>query len=104
MNSDNNGNTGFAVKNWSASGADFMVENGTLYRYSGNGSTWSWTKVTGFVSQNNYSANDTVIELAIPQTLLGISIGSTVQLGFVWSDSASNQLPATGSMSSYVLK
>lgn len=104
INSDNNGSSGFAVKNWSASGADFMVENGTLYRYSGNGSTWSWTKVTGFVSQNNYSANDTVIELAIPQTLLGISIGSTVQLGFVWSDSVSNQLPVTGSMSSYVLK
>ncbi|MZQ82620.1 DUF1565 domain-containing protein [Paenibacillus sp. 5J-6] len=103
INSDNNGTSGFAVKNWSSSGADFMVENGTLYRYSGNGSTWSWTKVTGFVSQTNYSANDTVIEIAIPQTLLGISVGSTVQLGFIWSDSASNQLPVAGSMSSYVL-
>lgn len=27
-------------------GADFLIENGRLYRYAGTGSTWAWTAVT----------------------------------------------------------
>jgi hypothetical protein len=32
--------TGFAT---GGLGADFLIENGTLWRYTGNGSTWSWS-------------------------------------------------------------
>ena len=41
IDSDNNAATGYAV---GGVGADYMIENGTVYHYSGTNGAWSWAK------------------------------------------------------------
>lgn len=45
INSDGNASTGFIDSKWSASGADYLLENGVLYKYKGTGTNWAWTSL-----------------------------------------------------------
>ena len=46
IDSDNNMKTGYDVTYWGLSGADYLVENGNVYRYSGSdNSQWVWELV-----------------------------------------------------------
>jgi hypothetical protein len=103
MNSDNVSQTGFSVPNWTSSGADYLLEAGVLYRYSGSGPDWSWTQTAVLAGTVNYKVSDAVLELAIPLSKLGVNPGSKITLGFLWNDNNLHKLPASGGLASYTL-
>jgi hypothetical protein len=97
INSDGNTNTGFKLSEWNASGADYLLENGVLYQYSGTGTDWAWTsKGTSGVTQ---SKNSSVFEARIFASALGEISPGTLSYGFqdLTSDySLVSQLPTVG--------
>src|SRR5262249_39453421 len=42
VDSDRNGSTGYPV---AGIGADYLIENGFLYRYAGSSGSWAWTEL-----------------------------------------------------------
>jgi hypothetical protein len=80
INKDNVATTGFTAGLWSPEGSDYSLENGTLYKYNGTGTTWGWT-TTG-VTQTSISAikNSTAIEVKIPKANLA-GLATTIKLG-----------------------
>jgi hypothetical protein len=78
LNTDDNRATGHQSDQWKqASGADFMVSNGALYRSTGSG--WSWAPVADAVEA---AANSLSIEIRIPLSALSVTSGnSRVTLG-----------------------
>jgi hypothetical protein len=97
INSDGNANTGFKLSEWSASGADYLLENGVLYQYSGTGTDWAWTsKGTSGVMQ---SKNSSVFEARIAVSTLGNVSPGTLSYGFrdlTAGYSLVSQLPVAG--------
>jgi Spherulation-specific family 4 len=68
LNTDANAATGHQSYSWAAaSGADYMVSNGSLYRSTGPG--WAWTPVQGGVEA---AVNSLAIEIRIPMASLGV--------------------------------
>jgi hypothetical protein len=49
VDTDQSAGTGFATR---GVGADFLVENGNLYRYAGGGTDWAWTQVRSVAFSN----------------------------------------------------
>lgn len=45
IDSDNNPTTGWLTASTPSIGADYMIENNTLYQYAGTGTDWTWTLV-----------------------------------------------------------
>ncbi|GIG00452.1 fibronectin type III domain-containing protein [Catellatospora citrea] len=89
LNTDNNPATGYNATGWSnPSGADYMLENGNLYRHAGGG--WAWTSL-GAVT---FVRNDTAVEAAIPLSTLGLSPGGQLRAGYLKNNSATDRLPA----------
>ncbi|GAB4051576.1 fibronectin type III domain-containing protein [Catellatospora paridis] len=89
LNTDNNPATGYSATGWSnPSGADYMLENGNLYRHAGGG--WAWTSL-GAVT---FVRNDTAVEAAIPLSTLGLSPGGQLRAGYLKNNSATDRLPA----------
>jgi hypothetical protein len=80
IDADNNPLTGMNFQGWQANGIDFMVENSSLYSYSGeNGSSaWSWQPV----DQINTVMNDSVAEIAVPLDLLDNPV-DTIRYGYI---------------------
>ncbi|OAB47259.1 right-handed parallel beta-helix repeat-containing protein [Paenibacillus antarcticus] len=100
INTDNKTNTGFVASYWKTSGADYLLENGVLYRYIGTGgSNWKWTQVASYKGATNYITTNTLVKVLIPLADLGIKQSNPIKIGFVWNDSNSNKLPATGDLS-----
>jgi parallel beta-helix repeat protein len=97
INSDGNTNTGFKLSEWNASGADYLLENGVLYQYSGTGADWAWTsKGSSGVTQNK---NSSVFEARIAVSALGNVSPGALSYGFrdLASDySLVSQLPVVG--------
>ncbi|MFC5469430.1 right-handed parallel beta-helix repeat-containing protein [Cohnella suwonensis] len=104
INSDNNPATGFQSSNSDLSGTDYLIENGTLYRYGGTGASWSWTKVTVLKGTPNYFVGSNVIETAIPIVTLGVSSGSTIKIRFILNDNTADQVLDNGKVPVYTLK
>src|SRR5438105_2750400 len=50
VDTDQSATTGYKVQ---GIGANFMLENGTLYRYSGTGGAWGWTSVKTVTYSNS---------------------------------------------------
>lgn len=100
LNTDNNTSTGYQDAAYSNSGADYLIENGALYRYTGSGG-WSWTGVTATVSVNK---SQSVTELSINRSAF-TSLNSTI--GISYKDMSSwvtvSKLPASGGYASYTL-
>lgn len=64
---DQNNNTGFKT---AGIGASFLLENGELYSYTGNGSNWSWVVLKTVTYTNNSStAKFTVARTDIGETV-----------------------------------
>jgi hypothetical protein len=53
LNSDDDANTGYISSEWQKSGADYLVEDGSLYYYTGNGNSWDWTLIKTITSERN---------------------------------------------------
>lgn len=75
LNTDNNTATGYNDWNYTSSGADYYVENGTLRKSTGTG--WGWTDVATVTESRNTSA----IEVRIPRSQLG-TLSSTIKVAF----------------------
>ncbi|MFD0962098.1 right-handed parallel beta-helix repeat-containing protein [Paenibacillus chungangensis] len=93
MNTDNNTATGFQPPFWSDGGADYLLENGILYRYSGSGGTdWGWTKVVSYKENGQYAVTSTAVEAALSLDHINAMEGG-IEIGYVWNDSMDDRLP-----------
>jgi hypothetical protein len=64
---DENAVTGFRYQDSASVGAEYMVENGGLWRYTGSGgSNWSWVPASGMALATSGGR----VELSIPLTML----------------------------------
>jgi hypothetical protein len=90
IDTDVNSATGYKLSGWSSSGCEYLLENNYLHRYTGNGSTWSWSQV-GTVS---FAQNDTVIEASVPLSSMNLVRPGSVRIGFVSNNSSILRLPA----------
>jgi hypothetical protein len=77
---DGNKNTGYVYKDSASIGAEFMVENDNLWKYTGTGgSNWSWSQVPGFNKSNNGGRT----EMSIPvKSLFPAAANSEIRLIF----------------------
>ncbi len=88
INVDNNAATGFQFNNevWDNTGADYVVEDGHLFKSTANDSSWSWNENVGEV---NYSitggSNGSNISVTINKSLLE-GLGTIIKAGFVSRD------------------
>ncbi|MGB3366947.1 MAG: right-handed parallel beta-helix repeat-containing protein, partial [Acidaminobacteraceae bacterium] len=73
--------TGFTNEIIPNMGADYLIEGGTLYGYSGSGTSWSWKKLENL----KYKYKDGVIEGLANLSSLELSEGDQIKLGFVTS-------------------
>ena len=76
IDSDNSAATGWATASSPPLGADYMIENNTLYRYAGSGTDWTWTmvdtispKIKGYTVEWKVPASD-LANRAGPQTVV----------------------------------
>lgn len=85
---DNNHNTGFKAV-WSKSGIEYLVENGSLYKYSGKNTAWKWS----YVRDIQIKKTKSMIGVSIPLNKLGINVNSTINIGFMSNDNRNYTLP-----------
>jgi hypothetical protein len=64
VDSDQNTSTGYPV---GGIGADYLLENGYLYRYSGSGGSWAWTEITSV----SLTKSNGVATWSVPLSLFG---------------------------------
>lgn len=102
LNTDNSA-SGYKPSNWNSGGAEYVIENGTLFQYTGQGSNWSWMKVAVLKSTAGYAVNDTHVEAAVALKDLGITVRSVIGIGIILNDSKATQLPANGEMVEFAL-
>lgn len=86
---------GFNRESTESTGAEYMVENNILYKYTGakwgaGRSAWSWSQV-GTVA---IAKTGTAIELSIPLAALGITETQKVGVAYIKNDSAYDRLPS----------
>jgi len=93
LNTDGNASTGYQASGWGATGVEWLLENNSLYRYSGNGSTWSWN-LSSSLPSSQYVRTASTIEVALPLSVLGLAGGSSVNIGYLDNNSDINRLPA----------
>jgi len=72
INSDNNTATGYNLPFGNPAGNDFMIENNALYEYTGSGTDWTWSQVSGISPLVSSSGNTYGWQIPIS------SLGSTV--------------------------
>jgi|GEM_PF-394227 len=104
MNTDQSESTGYQTSNWTTVGLDYLVEDGRLYRYSGNGSKWAWTSIDNLKKSKLYAASDSGIEFAIPLTAIGLNKGSEIKTGVLLNDNKKTKLPLKEDMSLYTIR
>jgi len=101
INADNNTSTGYQDASYTSSGADYLIENGTLYRSTGTG--WNWTSAAATIQ---VSKNSSVTELSINRSAFtSPSLSGTIKVAYkdIVNWSAVSKLPASGSYATYTL-
>lgn len=105
INKDNNTATGYNAGGWTTSGTDVLVENTSVFTYNGSANSWSWAGPVLTLSASQLVKNNTVIEVAIPLSTLGVSSGQSIKLGYIQNDSTSARLPgASASLPTYTIQ
>ncbi len=69
IDADNNSATGYQDTRFTTSGANFMIENGSLYQSTGTG--WAWTLVAAGTANVVVSKNASAVELKFRQSRIG---------------------------------
>ena len=93
LNTDNNNTTGYQDNQYNASGADYLIENGLLYKYNGTGG-WSWVAVSATI---NVSKSATVTELSINRSAFtSLNTGVSVAYKDMTNWVTQSKLPAAG--------
>ncbi len=63
IDTDNDSSTGYRYNDSTSIGAEFMIENNSLYKYSGTGgANWSWQPISGF----NFAEDSNRTEMSMP--------------------------------------
>ncbi len=86
LNVDNNPSTGFSFENeaWDKAGADYMVEDNSLYKSMSDGSSWDWKYVReGAVT--NISKDQSSITINLNKSDLQ-NLGDQIRVGFTLRD------------------
>ncbi|HXY50951.1 MAG TPA: delta-60 repeat domain-containing protein [Terriglobales bacterium] len=85
LDTDSNPLTGYrgASGNYKL-GADYMVEGGTIYRYTGTGTNWSWS----YVGTASYAISGNRLEMAVPGASLGITASIWIKIQLVGNNAA----------------
>jgi hypothetical protein len=107
LNTDNNSATGYTDSQyWSAMGADYMVENGILYKYNGVSPGWGWTSASTTLTVVNTQLNATLAQRVITFSRAEfdtVIAGSIIQVGFA-NDLVADKIPAISTqLQSYIL-
>ncbi len=87
---------------WNVMGADYLLENGILYAYIGDGTSFDWVPAARGTEQVE-SGN--TLEVGIPRNSLQ-NLGPTLRIGFAKLDAEFTtvaQLPVAGDMARYTL-
>jgi hypothetical protein len=103
IDTDNNAATGFQDTRFTSSGANFMIENGSLYQSTGTG--WSWTLVAAGTANIVVSKNASATELSVSKAALG-TLSTTIKVAFLDLNSGYalvSKLPSTGGYAPYVI-
>jgi len=87
---NNSGANEYRASNWGNSGFNYMIENGSLFLYTGDGFSWSWSPAGSVV----YQSSSTVLEMSVGKNQLG-SLSSTIKV-------AANSLNNSWSQTGYV--
>jgi uncharacterized protein YjdB len=101
INADNNTATGYQDNVFTASGADFMIENGTFYRSTGT--AWGWNSASATI---NVSKNTGVTELSINRSAFSSpALSSSIKVAYkdIVNWTAVSKLPSSGAYPTYVL-
>lgn len=88
IDTDNNSASGYKNDTWSHFGADYLVEDGILYRYTGKGD-WGWEDVDT-ISKFRSEGNKAILDITIPRNLLS-NLSDKIKVGLElnnqdWSD------------------
>jgi len=85
LDTDSNPLTGYrgAAGNYKL-GADYMVEGGTIYQYTGTGTNWSWS----YVGTTTYAISGNLLEMAVPGASLGITASTWIKIQLVGNNAA----------------
>ena len=65
---------------WPLTGFNYLIENGSIYQYTGTGSNWSWN----FVGVPNFVKNTSGLELEIDKSMLS-SLSSNIKIALILS-------------------
>lgn len=100
IDTDNNSSTGYQDARFTSSGAEYLLENGSLFVSTGSG--WSWSGVSATVQQ---SKNSAVTEVSISKSDFS-SLASTIRVAYgdIVSWEFASKLPASGGYASYALQ
>ena len=63
---DATGSNEYLNTNWSSTGFNYMIENGSVFHYTGTGTDWSWS----FVGAGNFVKNTSGLELEVAKSVL----------------------------------
>ncbi len=88
---DNDNKTGYRNSNWADCGVDYVVINGYLHKYIGDGENWSFEyirEITGIKKDNVY-------EIKLAKGYIGMKNSDTIKLGY--SDNVDKNIPKEGS-------
>ncbi|MEO8254672.1 MAG: T9SS type A sorting domain-containing protein, partial [Flavobacterium sp.] len=105
LNSDNVAASGLIDGTWDSTGIEYLIENGLLYSYSGTGTNWSWTSISGSLTVINSTVSGvTTRTITIPKVSLE-NLAGIIKVGYrnIVSGSLSGKLPADNSMFSFTL-
>jgi hypothetical protein len=80
LHADNDTSVGFQQKLlWDKPGAEYLIENGTLYKSGSNDSSWNWNAVS---SNLPYNVTATSFSVTIDKSLLD-NLASEIFIGFI---------------------
>lgn len=89
IDSDNTIDTGLKTFLWKNIGADYLIENGNLYRYTGDGGSWSFD----FVAKIDAAVDATIYEVAVPLSHLQLKKNDTIKIAFSSTGAHSYYIP-----------
>lgn len=96
VDSDQKASTGYPI---AGIGADYLVENGFLYRYSGSGGSWGWTEIAAVsLTESNGVATWTLTSALLGSPSAFTAVGNYNSL---YSAAVSYTPPAAAAVSSF---
>jgi hypothetical protein len=99
LDTDQRGGTGFNV---GSIGAEYLVENGRLYKYSGSNGSWSWTYLQSVTYSNSGGIANVTISLANINNPQGINLVAQTEAPMDTSATVNQSLSTTPPPSSTV--